>query len=78
MVGSVDEIARVAVTNATAIREVSEAIRQQLAALGETAASAQLLTEGAHEVRALLRRFRTDEPVGGRGAEAGDLVEDAA
>jgi len=62
MVGSVDEIARVAVTNMTAIREVSEAIREQLAALGETAASAQLLTEGAHEVRALLRRFRTDEP----------------
>jgi len=62
MVGSVDEIARVAVTNATAIRDVAEAIHQQLAALGETAASAQSLTEGAHEVRALLRRFKTGEP----------------
>jgi methyl-accepting chemotaxis protein len=62
MVASVDEIARVAVTNATAIRDVAAAIHQQLAGLGETAASAQALTEGAHEVRALLRRFKTGEP----------------
>jgi methyl-accepting chemotaxis protein len=78
MVGSVDEIARVAVTNMTAIREVSEAIRQQLAALGETAASAQSLTEGAHEVRALLRRFRTDEPASARGEQGAEPAEDAA
>jgi len=77
MVGSVDEIARVAVTNATAIREVSEAVREQLAALGETAASAQSLTEGAHEVRGLLRRFRTDEAPSGAAVPA-ELAEDAA
>src|SRR5690606_510082 len=60
MVGAMDEIARVGVANGTAIREVSEAAQVQLAALAETAASAQALTELADEMRGVLRRFRTD------------------
>jgi methyl-accepting chemotaxis protein len=78
MVGSVDEIARVAVSNATAIGEVADAVHQQLAALGETAASAQSLTEGAHEVRGLLRRFTTGSGRDDERTAAGAPAEEAA
>ena len=65
MVGSVDEIARVAVANATAIRGVAAAAQQQLAATAETAGSAQAVAELADEMRALLRRFQTGHVEGG-------------
>jgi methyl-accepting chemotaxis protein len=60
MVGAMDEIARVAVANGTAIRDVSDAAQVQLGAMVETASSAQALTELAEEMRGVLRRFRTD------------------
>lgn len=60
MVGAMDEIARVAVANGTAIRDVSDAAQVQLGAMVETASSAQALTELAEEMRGVLRRFCTD------------------
>jgi methyl-accepting chemotaxis protein len=69
MVGSVDEIARVTAANATAVREGAEAAQHQLAAMGETVASAQAVAELADEMRGALRRFQTghvDAGAGGR------------
>lgn len=63
MVASVDEIARVAVTNAQAVREVSESAQGQFAAMEETVASAHAMSELALELRGVLQRFHT-----GRGA----------
>jgi methyl-accepting chemotaxis protein len=61
MVGSMDEIGRVSVANANAIREVSEATECQVGAVKETVSSAQVVTELADEMRRVLRRFRTDD-----------------
>jgi methyl-accepting chemotaxis protein len=61
MVGSMDEIGRVSVANASAIREVSEATECQVGAVKETVSSAQVVTELADEMRRVLRRFRTDD-----------------
>jgi methyl-accepting chemotaxis protein len=61
MVGSMDEIGRVSVANANAIREVSEATECQVGAVAETVSSAQALTELAEEMRRVLRRFRTED-----------------
>jgi methyl-accepting chemotaxis protein len=68
MVGAMDEIARVAVANADAIRDVSQAAGKQLSVTGDTVSSAQGLFELSDEMRALLRRFQTrsHDAVGGR------------
>jgi methyl-accepting chemotaxis protein len=70
MVGAMDEIARVAVANGSAIRDVSEATQVQVGAMVETASSAQALTELADEMRGVLRRFRTDGAGAARDAGA--------
>jgi methyl-accepting chemotaxis protein len=64
MVGSMDEISRFSVTNAGAIRDVSDAAQAQLSAMAETVASAQALTELAEGMRGLLRRFQTEASAG--------------
>ena len=60
MVAAMEEIARVGVANASAIREMSETSQVQLGAIAETASSAAALTELADEMRGVLRRFKTD------------------
>jgi len=55
-----DEIGRVSVANASAIREVSEAAECQVGAVTETVSSALAVSELAEEMRRVLRRFRTD------------------
>jgi methyl-accepting chemotaxis protein len=68
MVGSMDEIARVAVANASAIQDVATGAHDQLEVMARTVASAQALTELAEQMRGALRRFRTDSETGGRPA----------
>ena len=60
MVVSVEEIARVGVMNADAVREVAGAAAGQFETMAETAASAQTMSELADEMRNALRRFQVE------------------
>ena len=60
MVISVEEIARVAVTNADAVREVADAASGQFETMAETVASAQTMSELSDEMRGALRRFQVE------------------
>ena len=59
MVGSVEEINRLAAANASAMQELAASGQQQLGAIAETVASAQALSELADEMRGAVQRFRT-------------------
>jgi len=63
MVGSVEEINRLAAANATAMQELAESGQQQLGAIAETVASAQALSDLAEEMRGAVQRFRTGPAV---------------
>jgi methyl-accepting chemotaxis protein len=60
MVISGEEIARVAVTNADAVREVADAASGQFETMAETVASAQAMSELSDEMRGALRRFQVE------------------
>ena len=59
MVGSMDEIARVAASNGEAIQGVAGVARSQVAAMGRTVDSSQSLTRLSERMHELLRRFDT-------------------
>jgi methyl-accepting chemotaxis protein len=65
MVASVEEIARVAVTNGQAVHEVAESAQGQFQAMEETVASARAMSELADELRGALQRFQTERSAGG-------------
>lgn len=62
MVGSVDEIARVATSNAQAMQDLSASGSQQLVAIAETVSSAKVLSGLASEMSDAVRRFQTGLP----------------
>jgi methyl-accepting chemotaxis protein len=59
MVGSMDEIARVAASNGQAIDGVAGVARSQVAAMGRTVDSSRALTRLSERMHELLRRFDT-------------------
>jgi methyl-accepting chemotaxis protein len=75
MVTSMDEISKVARSNAAAIEEVSQTARAQLEAVTSTLDSSQDLSDLADALRSSLRSFRTDdsaqEPGDGETPSAG-------
>jgi len=72
MVEAMDEIAKVAESNAVAIDGVAATSRQQLESMGEMVAGAASLSELSDELRGVLRGFETGSPVReGRGEEPG-------
>ena len=72
MVEAMDEIAKVAESNAVAIDGVAVTSRQQLESMGEMVASSVSLSVLAEKLRGVLRGFETASPVReGRGEEPG-------
>ncbi len=59
MVGSVEEITRLATANAGAMNELSAAGQQQLIAIAETVSAAQVLSGLAEDMSGAVRRFQT-------------------